>query len=130
MGTGRGHGSLLPPKPTQGISIHPTPWLGPHWFLQDGSWALGAATTWFLRRWLWVLQGFVVCPLMLSTKRTVSRDPATSTQLRGGTAMEKGRVLQWFKDRTTPMSRQVAVLQGQAEGGEGIQSRRVLAGEA
>lgn len=100
--------------------------------------AVRAAATWLLRCWLWVLQKRVVCPCPLSTKRMVSGAPPPSTQSWVGTAMEKGRALQWHKNRTTPASGQVAVLKGrsgasgdpQAEGGEGAQSSRGSAGEA
>lgn len=47
----------------------------------------------------------------------------------GGTALEKGTVLQGVKTPTKPMSRLVVVLKGQAEGGGGTQSRRVFAGK-
>lgn len=123
-------GPYFPLNPHRGSASTPLPGWAPIGFCRMEAGHGGAATTWLLRRWLWVLQGLVVCPLMLSTKRTVSRDPATSTQLRGGTAVEKGRMVPWGKAPKTPMCRQVAVLKGQAEGGEGIQSRRVLVGEA
>lgn len=114
------------------------PGLSPTGFCRMHAGAVRAAATWFLRCWLWVLQKLVVCPCSLSTKRTVSRAPPPSTQLWVETAMEKGRILQWHKNQTTPVSGQVAVLKGRsggsgdprAEEAEGAQSSKGLAGEA
>lgn len=114
------------------------PGLSPTGFCRMHARAVRAAATWFLRCWLWVLQKLVVCPCSLSTKRTVSRAPPPSTQLWVETAMEKGRILQWHKNQTTPVSGQVAVLKGRsggsgdprAEEAEGAQSSKGLAGEA
>lgn len=83
--------SLPLPKP-QGVSLQPDNGGAP--FVSIGSWALGAAHTCHLRYWLWVLQGLVVHPVLLSTKSMVSRYPATSAQRREG--------LQGIKNQTTP----------------------------
>ncbi|ELK04420.1 hypothetical protein PAL_GLEAN10024768 [Pteropus alecto] len=135
----RGHGALRPPKPTAGKSVSTVPpGLSPTGFCRMHAGAVRAAATWFLRCWLWVLQKLVVCPCLLPTKRMGSRAPPPSTQSWVRTAMEKGRIQQWHKKQTTPTSRQVAVLKGRsegsgdprAEGREGAQSSRGLAGEA
>lgn len=119
-----------PPKPTAGRSVSTVlPGLSPTGFCRLDAGAARAAATWFLRCWLWILQKLVVCPCPLSTKRMGSRAPPPSTQSWLGTAMEKGRKLQWHKHQTTPASRQVAVLKGRSggsgdhgpEGGEGAQ---------
>lgn len=86
MGTRRRH--VSPPPLSPGISSHPDPWLGPHSFLQEGCWALGPTRT--------------CSPSPLSPPREWSAGTMSSAPTEGGTALEKGMMLQGVKNQTTP----------------------------